>query len=281
MTKNVKLLSSALFRSVITIGCDPEVFVQDVHSGEFLSSYGLLPGNKQEPYPVANGAIQIDGMACEFNTTPATTREQFVGNVQSVFDSMCSYLPRHVTPARGIPVAHFSPEIYSAQPPEALELGCEPDYNAYTGEANPRPDVSSGTMRTAAGHVHIGFLSQLTDDPMGNSHRSMCNDLVKYLDATVGVSSLLYDKDVERRALYGAAGAYRPKAYGVEYRVLSNAWLRSPELIGDTFDRVVLATKKWQQGARLPEFLYEASREIINESRFDEVEDFIRETASA
>jgi hypothetical protein len=31
--------------------------------------------------------------------------------------------------------------------------------------------------------------------------------------------------------MYGAAGAFRPKPYGVEYRVLSNAWLQSEELM--------------------------------------------------
>ena len=30
--------------------------------------------------------------------------------------------------------------------------------------------------------------------------------------------------------MYGAKGAFRPKHYGVEYRVPSNAWLRYPAL---------------------------------------------------
>ncbi|MOA35237.1 hypothetical protein D3C78_1566850 [compost metagenome] len=54
----------------------------------------------------------------------------------------------------------------------------------------------------------------------------------KQLDYYLGLGSLLYDPDVKRRTMYGAAGAFRPKPYGVEYRVLSNAWLKSEELMG-------------------------------------------------
>ncbi len=41
----------------------------------------------------------------------------------------------------------------------------------------------------------------------------------------------MYDKDTERRGMYGKAGAFRPKPYGVEYRTLSNAWLSNDERI--------------------------------------------------
>jgi hypothetical protein len=51
------------------------------------------------------------------------------------------------------------------------------------------------------------------------------------MDFYLGLPSLVYDAATRRREMYGKAGAYRPKSYGVEYRTLSNAWLNSAELI--------------------------------------------------
>ena len=51
------------------------------------------------------------------------------------------------------------------------------------------------------------------------------------MDAIHGVISTILDNSkeaVDRRQLYGSPGAHRPKPYGVEYRVLSNYWLKSP-----------------------------------------------------
>jgi len=54
--------------------------------------------------------------------------------------------------------------------------------------------------------------------------------LTKTLDVYLGAVSLLWDQEDRRRELYGAAGAFRPKPYGMEYRVLSNKWISSPIL---------------------------------------------------
>ena len=51
------------------------------------------------------------------------------------------------------------------------------------------------------------------------------------MDFFLGLPSLAYDNDKLRREMYGKAGCYRPKPYGVEYRTLSNAWLKSEKLM--------------------------------------------------
>jgi len=81
--------------------------------------------------------------------------------------------------------------------------------------------------RTAAGHIHIGWLDDVLQNPEDAAHMTTCARIVQQLDFYLGLPSLFYDMDTERRNLYGRAGSFRPKPYGVEYRVLSNQWLKS------------------------------------------------------
>lgn len=208
----------------ILIGCDPEVFVK--RNNVFESAHNLIRGDKKNPQKVHRGAVQVDGMALEFNTDPAATEGEFLLNVQTVYDIMKSMVPGYELVAT--PVADFSLEYLKAQPQEALELGCDPDYNAWTGDVNPRPN-GDVPMRTASGHVHIGWTSD-ADGSDGN-HRARAEAVVRQMDFYLGLPSLMYDKETRRRNMYGKAGACRYKSYGVEYRTLSNAWLNSPELI--------------------------------------------------
>ena len=219
----------------ILLGADPEKFV---HNGEeFVSAHGMIKGDKECPFPVVNGAVQVDGMAVEFNIDPAADKEQFLGNLKSVMSQLDAMLPSHSTVA--CPTADFSAEIIAATPKEALELGCEPDFNAWKdGEANPSPngDVS---FRTGAGHIHIGWTSDMDiNDP---EHVLACSQLCKQLDLYLGVPSVLFDNDDRRRELYGKAGAMRVKPYGVEYRVLSNAWLEDDSLMSWVYDNTIKA----------------------------------------
>ena len=55
----------------ILIGCDPEVFVKQ--NGVFRSAHGLIRGDKKNPQKIRSGAVQVDGMALEFNIDPART----------------------------------------------------------------------------------------------------------------------------------------------------------------------------------------------------------------
>ena len=69
-------------------------------------------------------------------------------------------------------------------------------------------------------------------------------DFTKYLDLYLAVPSTLMDQGELRKQLYGKAGAYRPKPYGMEYRVLSNYWVFDPkrtEWVWDSVDRALTA----------------------------------------
>lgn len=211
----------------ILVGADPEVFVRKIGEKQFQSAHGLVAGDKKNPYKVHQGAVQVDGMALEFNIDPAKNEREFVENITGVMKIMAGMVPDYELVA--VPVAKFTEAVMKKQPKEALELGCEPDFCAWdNGEANPRPN-GDVNFRTGAGHVHIGWTNGVdTSDP---GHLEACIMATKQLDFYLGLGSLVYDTDTKRRTMYGAAGAFRPKPYGVEYRVLSNAWLQSEALM--------------------------------------------------
>lgn len=242
----------------ILIGCDPEVFVKK--DGLFKSAHGLIRGDKANPFPVRRGAVQVDGMALEFNIDPAATEDEFCINVQDVFDQMKLMVPDYEVVAT--PVAHFEAAYLKDQPPAALELGCDPDYNAWTTEANERPD-GDRPMRTASGHIHIGWTNG--EDVQDFNHMNRGQMVAKQMDFYLGLPSLMYDGDKERREMYGKAGACRYKPYGVEYRTLSNKWLNSEQLMRWVFRSAQKGMKDLLEGKALYE-KYGDIQAIINNS---------------
>lgn len=227
----------------ITVGCDPELFV--TKDGKFRSAWDLIPGTKEKPHKVENGAVQVDGCALEFNTDPVDNPDDFVRNINSVMGQLKEMVPGYEFAI--VPSCRFNGNHFRALPDEAKELGCTPDFNAYTLRENPRPDNTT-TMRTASGHIHIGFCEDA--DPTSDDHMLRCATLVKQLDCYLGLPSVLFDRDVKRRKMYGGAGAFRPKSYGVEYRVLSNAWLLSEERMRFVFQQTKAAVDDLVSGIR-------------------------------
>ena len=123
--------------------------------GTFKSAHGLIKGDKKNPQPVRSGAVQVDGMALEFNIDPASSEDAFAYNVQDVFNQLKLMVPDYEIVT--VPVAHFDEQYMKAQPAEALELGCDPDFDAWNnGVAFVKPNALR-PMRTASGHVHIGW----------------------------------------------------------------------------------------------------------------------------
>lgn len=237
----------------LLIGSDPEVFLKK--DGKLVSCHGLLPGDKKNPFRVNRGAVQVDGMAAEFNIDPAASEEEFIGNLNAVMHQLRGMLGGYEIVAD--PVAHFGREYIDSQPAEAKELGCEPDYNAWLeGSVNPRPNVDA-PFRTGAGHLHLGWKQD--DQNLGE-----CIPVIKQLDAFLGIASVLFDPDTERRELYGKHGAFRPKPYGCEYRVLSNYWLRSDKLMAYVYQMTQKAFAHLVNGEHLYERYHNIPQVIDN-----------------
>lgn len=221
------------------LGADPELFVIDFSEERFVSAHDLIPGTKAKPHPVPGGAIQVDGTAAEFNINPAKTFEEFNNNIEKVLTALEEALPPHHL-LWAVPWVEWQEEYFEALPYKAKELGCMPDFDAWTGRRNRKPSLKDRpTLRTAAGHIHIGFTegASLQD----REHISRCRRLAQLMDWHVGSWSVEIDSDMTRRQLYGKAGACRYKTYGVEYRTLSNFWVMDEYLRREVWNRTAMA----------------------------------------
>ena len=248
----------------ILIGADPELFVKNPNSGEFISGHMFLHGTKEEPEPCAFGALQVDGLALEFNIDPARTQEEFIHNVNAVRAQLQARVP-HLQLA-AVPYAEFEQQYFQELPDEVKVLGCTPDYNAYSGAPNATPD-GNYNFRTASGHVHIGWTENV--EPHSPHHYELCCGVSRELDYYLGIYSLLWDPDNRRRSMYGKAGAFRPKSYGVEYRVLSNEWLNSDLLGRWVYNNAVLGTRNYLEGNRISDTYKDLARHIIDDNILD------------
>lgn len=206
----------------ISLGCDPECFLIDIQ-GQLHSSIGLIGGSKASPMRLELGegyCVQEDNVALEFNIPPAHDRPAFIDSISKTL----AYLTEGVQARYGFTLSKSSAESFPAEQldnPAALEFGCEPDYNAWTKAVNPKPKAADATLRSCGGHVHVGY----------DKTKAEAETVIQMMDLFLGVPSILMDKGDLRKKLYGKAGAYRDKGYGVEYRTLSNFWIFNDKLI--------------------------------------------------
>lgn len=221
---------------MIRIGADPEFFVKQ--QNQFISGHIFKCGTKEQPMKTKHGFVQVDGLALEANVNPAATKAEFISNVQGVISDLNEIVRTKRCLIVAQPTAPFSAKYLKKLPRHVSELGCNPDYNAYTGGMNEAPNRNM-PFRTGAGHIHVGWTDGADLEDM--EHLEKCILLVKTLDYFLGLRTLKFDPDAKRRQLYGCAGAFRPKHYGVEYRVPSSKWCTSPELMGEVFDAAMAA----------------------------------------
>lgn len=219
----------------LTLGCDPEIFLADVN-GRLKASCGLIGGTKESPAPLPLGdgyCVQEDNVAIEFNIPPAPDAKTFIHSIGETLD----FLSQSVDMMYGFKLVRTSAESFPQEElvsAAAKVFGCDPDYNAWTGKRNPRPRADDPTLRSCGGHIHVGGYDK-------NSVKS--EEIIKCMDAFLGVPSVLMDEGEKRRLLYGKRGAYRDKPYGCEYRTLSNFWVFDPRLRQWAWDNTERAVK--------------------------------------
>jgi hypothetical protein len=167
-------------------------------------------------------------MALEFNIAPASDVIAFDTRIDQALKDIRSIVSDEFT-FEFCPVADFIPSEWARASKKAKVLGCDPDYDAYLREAKTPPQsAKDNPFRTASGHIHIGYTEGMSvTDPM---HIFDCSIITQLIDHKLGQYERLWDADTRRKAVYGQFGSFRPKPYGLEYRVLSNVWVDKPGL---------------------------------------------------
>ena len=199
------------------LGSDPEVFLQD-HAGNPVSAIGYINADKWNPMQIPDMpegyTLQEDNVSLEYGVPPASSADEFVLHINSVMNKSKEYLPN-------LSFSKLSCIIFpenQMNDPRAHIFGCEPDFDAWTKDVNKKPNPPHPLMRSAGGHIHV----ETTKDAL---------DVIRAMDLFLGVPSVLMDDGEMRKQLYGKAGAFRAKPYGVEYRTLSNFWIFNDDLI--------------------------------------------------
>lgn len=227
----MKKVKEPIVKNVL-IGADPEMFLFSNLHNKFVPVCGLVGGTKKEPLAITSfgHAVQEDNVMVEYCIPACNTAEKFVEEINFTKNHINETIlkPLNLT-AKCVASAYFTEEDLKS--PQAQEFGCDPDYNAYTllentvGRGNP-------LLRTAGGHIHVGY---------DNPDPDVSVNIIKAMDLFLGLPSLILDVDTERRKMYGKAGAYRLKRYGVEYRVLSTFWTDNSKFIKWAFDSTMKA----------------------------------------
>lgn len=221
------------------VGSDPEFFIKDVRTGKIVSGTGLIPGEKEAPHDLTEilgkgFSIQKDNVLAEACVPPVKTAGEMHANIQ--------YFVKYVneTLFKGayelVNIASHTMDSSELTDPSTLEFGCSASINAWTELENPRPECAENmNFRSAGGHLHISY----------EDYNIFTNfEIIKWCDLLLGVPSVILDKDVERRKLYGKAGEMRHTNFGCEYRTLSNYWVNDLKITEFLFKQLELAVSK-------------------------------------
>lgn len=227
-------MSERIKKSSVSVGADPELFLVN-KEGKAVSAIGKVPGSKSEPYELEylgkGFAIQTDCCSVEFNVPPVNFVEhhheisaiRFKTNIDIMLNYIKSIIPSGLNVSFKTSIEFEEEDLNH---PQAKEAGCSIDYNAWALCSNEKPDFEATNVRCNGAHLHFGY-----DD--FNDATSI--ELIKALDLTLGVTSILIDPDKERRKLYGKAGCFRMTSFGIEYRVPSPYYLADEELVKHVF----------------------------------------------
>lgn len=243
------------YHTDVKFGCDPELFFMK-ESKVYPSSFVVRGYNDDD--------VVEDGFQGELNPDEDCCREEAGKYILYALNSARS-LAKGAGAELSFNVGHtIDDELWSKAPTKVKRFGC----NATNSVYEPKFKRVTGLrrrFRAAGGHIHVGKLT-LRDNP---------DKAVKLMDIFAGNTAVLLDRDPDnalRRKDYGRAGEYRLKSYGLEYRVLSNFWLRSYTLWSTVSGLIRNAVGVLEHGMAdelISRFDMRKVRNAINENDYD------------
>jgi hypothetical protein len=265
----------------IRFGCDPELFLEKKNSKgryEVIGSERVLktslPEKKTEEEITDNWVIK-DGVQVELNPPPQGCRQLLCSNIEHSLNMLKEKLAepefKDIRPCFKQVVKIKKTELDSLSE-DSKKFGCAPSFNVYQPKddriSKILVDPSTYLYRGGGGHIHLGLTNltiRIKNDGKTKGYedkriyptiyRNVWEDikndldtLVKLMDLIVGNTCVLIDRDklnAERRKNYGKAGEYRLPKHGLEYRTLSNFWLRNTLTVNLVMGLSRLAVTVW------------------------------------
>jgi len=226
-----------------TFGTDPEFLIVDKH-GDCKSAISVVKVDNESPIVKGGNRYYYDNVLAECTVKPGENKEEVLANLKAAIKDFAKIVVPYRLATRAS--AEFPDEELTH--PDAIKVNCSPDTCAYSMEMKRLPvDVfERGNLRSCGGHIHLG-----ENFAVKNEEGPEPIFTVYMLDLFLGIPSLFLDNDptsVTRRTLYGEAGRFRKKEYGIEYRSLSNFWLQSPTFASLIYDLSVFAVEFVESG---------------------------------
>lgn len=251
-------------------GSDPEIFVvRGRERKTLLPAFQFLPKQEEVKGLYAKAAhggwpgeyVYRDGFAAEAFIAPGSCHGYMINHLQLALRDVRKKAQAYDRTAELTIKNHFvvPATTMDTAADEDVAFGCKPSMNAYDDAPVLPDDPRAFRSRFAGGHVHLG-IGRLSEDQAVRIVKAC--DVVAAIPAVAIFASL----DVPiRRMHYGRAGEYRKPAHGLEYRVLSNAWLSTPEIAHLTLNLVRCAAKVGKADLLSAfDLKEEAARDIIN-----------------
>ena len=192
---------------MVTIGTDIEFFLKN-KKGEHISSKELFPNN--ESIKCKFGIIERDGFAIEIQPKYSKSTLELSYHTQQLLLILQELLDKKELSISNEHCINVDIQnLIVNEDHESMIFGCKADMNSYTNFFNEKEDATKIALRTCGGHVHISIPEYKSKKagiyyyPSNKESEQLGLNMVKWLDITLGLSSVIIDKSSERRKIYG------------------------------------------------------------------------------